>query len=66
MIIIAIVIVVSLLTAPPAREQWEPFLWRPGLLMQVTRDNERPWYKRLTLWFGLYAAGWFYIYWRFW
>lgn len=66
LIVLAIVVAVSLATAPPPESQSDAFLWRPSYLMEFTRDETRPWYKRLSLWFGIYAAGWFYIYWRFW
>jgi len=59
--------VVSLVTPPPRREQWEPFLWRPSLLASYHEGGAAPpWYRRLSLWFGVYAAIWFYLYWRFW
>lgn len=41
--------------------------WQPDLLLQYETSNEpRPWYKTLKLWFGIYAAIWFYLDWRFW
>ena len=58
--------IVSLLTRPPERERWEPFLWRPSLLSRYHEGAAPPWYRRLSLWFGVYAAIWFYLYWRFW
>jgi SSS family solute:Na+ symporter len=65
-IIVAGVVVISLSTRPPTREQWEPFLWRPGLLTRLEDGVVRPWHQSLRLWFGLFAAIWFYLYWRYW
>lgn len=62
----ALIVVVTLRTAPAPRERWEPFLWRPGLLAQYDEDRPRPWYQRVGPWFALYAAAWVYLYWRFW
>jgi SSS family solute:Na+ symporter len=59
-------VVVSLLTPPPERERWEPFVWRPALLSSYNEGAAVPWYRRLSLWFAIYAAIWFYLYWRFW
>ena len=62
-----LIIVVSLGTTPPPREQALPFLWRPGWLRA---DDEiaapRPWWQRVKLWFAAYTLAWSYIYWRFW
>lgn len=66
MITFVLVIVVSLMTPAPPREVWEPFLWRPSMLRQLTEDPLRPWYKSLRLWFALYAGIFIYLYWRFW
>lgn len=65
-LIMGSVMVVSLLTAPPPREQWEPFHWRPSVLSHYDDGVRRPWYQQLKLWFGLYAAAWVFVYWRFW
>ena len=65
-IIIVGVVVVSLLTPPPDPSKWEPFLWRPQLLTQYDEGFRRPWYKSLKLWYGLFAAIWLFLYWRFW
>jgi solute:Na+ symporter, SSS family len=65
-LITAGIIVVSLMTPPPVPAQWEPFYWRPSLLLGYDEGVVRPWYKRLTLWFAIYAIGWLYIYWRLW
>jgi len=47
-------------------EQIENFVWRPALLGSHALEISRPWYQSVGLWFGLYAAIWFFIYWRFW
>jgi SSS family solute:Na+ symporter len=60
------IVVVSLLTAPPAREQWEPFLWTPSLLRNFNQGRPRPWYQSVKLWLGLFAGIWICLYWRFW
>jgi len=60
------IVLVSLVSEPPAREQWEPFVWRPSFLRQLDTGETRPWYQSLLLWYGIYAAVWVYLYWRFW
>jgi len=65
-IIMAGVVEVSLATLPPVHEQIENFVWRPALLGSHALEISRPWYQSVGLWFGLYAAIWFFIYWRFW
>lgn len=65
-IIMAGVIAVSLATAPPPRERVESFVWRPALLAGQSDEIARPWYQGVGLWFGIYAAVWFFLYWRFW
>jgi SSS family solute:Na+ symporter len=59
-------IVVALNTARPQAEKCEPFVWRSSYITTVDQGTVRPWYARLTLWFGIYAVIWFYLYWRFW
>lgn len=58
--------IVSLRTPPPRPEQAELFSWRRSLLSQYDEGLPRPWYKSLALWFGIYAAIWTYLYWRYW
>ena len=65
-LIILGIVVVSLLTPPPPEEKWKPFLWSPKLLSTYDEGIERPWYKTVKLWFGIYAALWFGVYWYFW
>lgn len=64
MILIAMV---SLKTPSPESARIRPFLWRPSWL-NILKDAAvaRPWWQRVSLWLGLYAAVWVYIYWRFW
>jgi hypothetical protein len=57
-------VIVSWCTRPPEEEQWEPFLWRPSLLRAP--EEERPWWQNRFLWFGLFAATWFTLYFMFW
>jgi len=57
--------VVSLATAPPTVEQCATLVWRPSMLRGLS-EGPTPWYKRLLLWYVIYAIGWFYIYWRYW
>jgi SSS family solute:Na+ symporter len=60
------IVVVSLLTAPPAESQWRPFLWRPGLVKGFSQDLPRPWHQSIAFWFGLFAIVWVLIYWYLW
>ena len=60
------VVLVSLITEPPARAQWEPFRWTPSSLSRYEAGTARPWYQSLRLWFGVYAALWVCVYWCFW
>jgi len=57
---------ISLLTPPPPREQWEPFLWRPALLARYDEGVARPWYASLKLWFIIFGAVFLVLYWHFW
>jgi len=66
MLVFVVVIAVSLMTPAPAQEVWEPFLWKPSLLTALTSAPDRPWYKRLSLWFAVYACIFFGLYWWFW
>lgn len=59
------IVLVSLRTPAPAAVQIESLVWKPALLRQYGEDA-RPWYKSLLLWFGIYAAIWLYLYWRYW
>ena len=59
-------IVVSLMTAPPPREAWEPFQWSPSLLSRYDDGIVRPWYQHIKLWYSLFVIIAVAIYWRFW
>ena len=65
-IIIAGVVVVSLLTPPPAREHWEPFRWTPAVFTHLSVNASRAWYANVWLWAALYAVIWVGIYAWFW
>jgi solute:Na+ symporter, SSS family len=65
-LIICGIVVVSLWTPPPSREQWEPFLWTPKVLSSYDEGIIRPWYKSIKLWYGIYASIWVGLYWYFW
>jgi SSS family solute:Na+ symporter len=61
-----LIVAVTLMTTQAPPQQWEPFLWRPGLLGQYDEGVRRPWYQQVKIWFSLYALVWIYVYWRFW
>lgn len=65
-VIMAGIVIVSLMTAPPAEEKWKPIVWTPQLLSQYGEGKKTPWYKTLRLWYAIYAVIWFYLYIRFW
>mgnify|MGYP002622691408 CR=1 FL=1 len=65
-IIVIGIILVSLRYPPPDREKIAPFIWRPSILREIQVSEGRPWYQRVTLWFGIYAAIWFTIYITWW
>lgn len=56
---------VSLRTPAPAGERQLALCWDSSLLTQY-EGSKRPWYQGAKLWFGIYAAIWLYLYWRFW
>ncbi len=60
------VVVVSLASAPPPRELWEPFHWSPALLTRYDEGPRRPWYQSLILWYVAFAAASVYLYIKFW
>jgi SSS family solute:Na+ symporter len=59
------IVLVSLLAPPPHPEQLGALVWHRSYLTDVGREP-RPWYKRLILWYTVYAIAWFVIYWHFW
>jgi SSS family solute:Na+ symporter len=60
------VIISSMLTSPPPKERWEPFLWSPRMLTKLSSGKSQPWFQSLWLWGGTYAAIWIGIYVWFW
>jgi len=61
------IVLVSLRSEPPSPSQWEPFVWRTAWLRELDAEGGRkPWYRRLWVWYGIYALIWFYLYWRYW
>lgn len=66
LIVVVVVVAVSLATPAPPRERWEPFLWRPALLTEHLQAESYPRYASLSLWFGVFAIIWIYLYWLFW
>jgi hypothetical protein len=60
------IVIVSLMTSPPAQEKWNALIWTPKLLWQYGQGQKMPWYKMLRLWYGIFAAIWIYLYICFW
>jgi SSS family solute:Na+ symporter len=62
------IILVSNATSPPARGQWEPYVWRPSRWRQFDEAGaaQQPWYRRVLFWYLIYAAVWTALYWGFW
>lgn len=60
------IIIVSLIAPTPQTAQTESFHWSPRLLSHLQEEPSRPWYQGLRLWFGVFAALWIWVYWRFW
>lgn len=58
--------IVSVCTPAMTAETVEPLTWTPSVLTQFSDGRKRPWYQSLKLWFGIFAAIWVYLYWRFW
>jgi SSS family solute:Na+ symporter len=66
-LVLAVIVGATLMTPAPAAEVAEPFFWRPAILTEHVRaEPPRPWYARALLWYALFAAIWFYLYWKFW
>jgi SSS family solute:Na+ symporter len=65
-IIMTGIVIVSVVTAPPNRQEISQYVWSPALLKAHAEGIEQPWHKSVGLWFGIYAAGWIFLYWRFW
>ena len=68
--LISIVVIgtISLITRPPGGESVRPMLWRPGLvaLPEAEVKNGYPWWRRISLWFGVVVAVFIIIYIIFW
>jgi SSS family solute:Na+ symporter len=62
----ALTIGVTLITKAAPSESSELFHWKAELLTHLGTRQNRPWYKQVKLWFGVYAILWASIYWRFW
>jgi len=45
-------VIVALRTPPPDPEQVKRFLWSPKLLAQYDEGRVRPWYQRVSFWWG--------------
>jgi Na+/proline symporter len=60
------IVIVSLATVPGPKDVAPSLLWSPSLLTNYDKGIARPFYKRVRLWFALYACIWVYLYWRFW
>ena len=65
-IIMCGMVIVSLFTAPPPREQWEPFRWTPDLLRNIEGSEGLRWYQTLKFWGLVFVAIWITLYWWFW
>src|SRR4029453_12818650 len=62
-----VIVVVSLNSMPPAPEQTEPFLWRPGWLRSEDEGKGPPPRRpRIKVWFPLYAVLLIWVYIWFW
>jgi len=57
--------IVSLATPPPQPAQIATTVWSRASLSNLS-EGPTPWYKSLILWYSIYAAIWFYVYWRYW
>ena len=65
-IIMVGMVVVALLTTPPSPSQSQPFAWSWKAVAHYDQGRKGPWYQRLSLWLGIYAAIWVFLYWKFW
>jgi SSS family solute:Na+ symporter len=66
LLIVLGMVIVARFTPPPDRAAIASFLWSPRWLREFGATGPRPWYQSVPLWFGLYAAIWCGLYWRFW
>ena len=65
-IIMAGMFAVSLVTLPPSRQQWEPFLWTPALLRNIEGGENLRWYQTMKFWGLVFLVVWLVLYWWFW
>lgn len=65
-VIMAGMVVVSLVTAPPDYAAIESLVWKPSVLTAYDDGRKRPWYQQLKLWFALWALTFIGIYYYFW
>ncbi len=63
-----LIVVISRLSRQPARAGMETMLWTPGLVLRPGRENDsdRPWWRSVSLWFGIVVALFIGIYIVFW
>ena len=52
----ALMIALSLASAPAPAEKTEGLIWRPAMLRLPFGTPERPWYQSIVLWWGLFIA----------
>lgn len=65
---LVLVVVTSLLTAPPEPENLRTTLWRPNMVLLAPEETEKgfSWWKRAELWFALIVVCFIIIYAVFW
>lgn len=63
---IALIIIVSLQSVPPAESQIDSYVWKSSWLKNLDGGKKRPWYQQIKFWFSVYALAWIFIYWKFW
>ena len=44
--------------SPETSPGCQVLLWKPALLSRYDEGQERPWYRQVKLWFGLYILLW--------
>ncbi len=64
-LIMAGIAVVSAMTAPNGTQS-DAYVWRKELLVQYDDGVRRPFWQRLSLWYGVYALVWIGVYILFW
>ena len=61
---ILLMVIVALSTSPQADLEVSNMVWSPQLIL-TSVVSKGPWYKSLLLWYLLYTAIWFSVYWHF-